>query len=402
LTNRPPDPATARRAPASRRVSGFGETVFATYSRLAREVGAVDLGQGFPDFDPPRFVTEALREAATGYQQYPPLPGWPPLLEALAAELAPRLGRPLDPTGNLLVTVGATEGLFAAMQAFVDPGDEVVLIEPFYDAYPADVVMAGGVPRYVPLEPQADGTWLLDPARLAEAFSDRTRLIVVNSPHNPTGKVFGAEELDAIVELAERHDALILADQVYEHIAFRPFVHAATRPGAWERTVSLSSFGKSFSVTGWKVGWASGPRELIAALRSAHQWIPFTVATPLQQAAASAVRHAADGDYYRELARGYLARRELLLKALAPTPFRAMTPEGGYFVIADSSELGYADDVELCLDLPKRAGVAAIPPSAFYSPEHRHLARNLVRFAYCKRDEAIREAGERLRLLAGE
>jgi N-succinyldiaminopimelate aminotransferase len=401
-------------------VAGFGETVFATYSRLARETGAVDLGQGFPDFDPPEFVTEALRTAAGGYQQYPPLPGWPPLLEALAEGLAPRLGRSIDPATELLVTVGATEGLFAAMQAFLDPGDEVVLIEPFYDAYPADVIMAGGVPRYVPLEPQSDGTWLLDLERLAGAFSDRTRMIVLNSPHNPTGKVFGEEELDAIVALAERHDALILADQVYEHISFRPFVHASTRPGAWERTVSLSSFGKSFSVTGWKVGWACGPAELIAALRSAHQWIPFTVATPLQEASAQAVRHAAGGDYYRDLAASYLARRDLLLEALAPTPFRALVPEGGYFIVADAGglidsvahegdlinsvahegDLGYSDGVALCQDLPRRAGVAAIPASAFYSTEHRHLARTLVRFAFCKRDAAIREAGERLRRLA--
>ncbi|MEX2540872.1 MAG: aminotransferase class I/II-fold pyridoxal phosphate-dependent enzyme [Trueperaceae bacterium] len=390
---------TFGRSAASRRVSSFQETVFATYSRLASETGAVDLGQGFPDFEPPEFVTEALAATAAGYQQYPPLPGWPALLEAVADELAPGLGRQLDPVGNLLVTVGATEGLFAAMQAFIDPGDEVILIEPFYDAYPADVTMAGGVPRYVPLEPQEDGSWLLDPERLADAFNQRTKMIVLNSPHNPTGKVFREEELDLVVELAQRHDALILADQVYEHISFRPFVPAAERPGAWERTVSLSSFGKSFSVTGWKIGWACGPADLIAPLRSAHQWIPFTVATPLQIAAASALRQAAAGDYYRELASSYRHRRDLLLAALEPTPFRPMRPEGGYFVVANSSALGYEDDVALCRDLPRRAGVSAIPPSAFYSAEHRHLARNLVRFAFCKRDDAIREAGNRLRRL---
>lgn len=385
---------------ASRRVASFAETVFATYSRLAREVQAVDLGQGFPDFEPPEFVIEALREAADGYQQYPPLPGSPPLLEALADDLSPRLDRGLDPTANLLVTVGATEGLFAAMQAFIDPGDEVVLIEPFYDAYPADVTMAGGIPRYVPLEVQEDGRWLLDPERLAAAFGERTKMVVVNSPHNPTGKVFSAAELDEIVELAERHDALILSDQVYEHISFRPFVPPATRPGAWERTVSLSSFGKSFSVTGWKIGWACGPEDLIAPLRRAHQWISFTVATPLQIAAAEAIGRAGEHDYYPELAAGYLAKRDLLLAELASTPFRPFTPEGGYFVLADATSLGYRDDTELCLDLPTRAGVSAIPPGAFYSEEHRQLARGLVRFAFCKRDDAIREAGRRLRQLA--
>ena len=389
------EPESASRV-RSRRIAGFGETVFATYSRLARETGATDLGQGFPDFEPPDFVMTALRESADGYQQYPPLPGWPPLLEALASDIGSRLGRQLEPSQNLLVTVGATEGLFAAMQAFIDPGDEVILIEPFYDAYPPDVVMAGGVPRFVPLEPQEDGSWLLDLERLSAAFNHRTRMVVVNSPHNPTGKVFGEAELDAIIELAARFDTLILADQVYEHISYRPFVDLLSRPGAWERTISLSSFGKSFSVTGWKVGWACGREELIAALRSAHQWIPFTVATPLQEAAARAIGHASGGSYYPELQRSYERRRELLLGALEKTPFRALRPEGGYFVMANSEALGYSDDVALCLDLPGRAGVAAIPPSAFYSPEHKHLARNLVRFAFCKREEALVEAGERL------
>lgn len=387
-------------ARSSRRIAGFGETVFATYSRLARESGAVDLGQGFPDFDPPEFVLEALRQAADGYQQYPPLPGWQPLLEELARQLSPVLGRELDPAGNLLVTVGATEGLFATMQALVDPGDEVVLIEPFYDAYPADVIMAGGVPRYVPMRPARDGTWLLDDQLLAAAFSDRTKLIVVNSPHNPTGKVFTEEELATIVELAQRHDALILADEVYEHITYVPFTRLATLPGAWQRTVSVSSFGKSFSVTGWKIGWASGPRDLIEAVRKAHQWIPFTVAMPLQEAARLSLVHAADGNYFAQLAGDYRERRELLLAALAGTPFRAYVPDGGYFVIADSSELGYPDDVALCRDLPQRAGVTAIPPSAFYSAQHESQAAGLVRFAFCKRPQAIREAGERLAALS--
>ncbi|MEX2535655.1 MAG: aminotransferase class I/II-fold pyridoxal phosphate-dependent enzyme [Trueperaceae bacterium] len=385
---------------ASRRVASFGETVFATYSRLAKETGAVDLGQGFPDFEPPGFVTQALREAAGGYQQYPPLAGWPPLLEALAEDIGRRLGRSIEPASNLLVTVGATEGLFAVMQAFIDPGDEVVLIEPFYDAYPADVTMAGGVPRFVPLEPQEDGSWLLDQQRLAAAFNERTRMIVVNSPHNPSGKVFSAQELDFIIELAQRHDTLILADQVYEHISFTPFVDLLSRTGAWERAISLSSFGKSFSVTGWKIGWACGPENLITAMRRAHQWIPFTVATPLQVAAAESIRHAANTSYYEDLHGSYLAKRDLLLAALEATPFRAMRPEGGYFVIANSRELDYPDDEALCRDLPVRAGVTAIPPSAFYSPEHRHLARSLVRFAFCKRDEAIAEAGERLARLS--
>jgi aspartate/methionine/tyrosine aminotransferase len=379
------------------RIAPFGETVFATYSRLARVHDAINLGQGFPDFDPPAAALEALAASVTGDQQYAPLSGLPPLLEEAALELGPRLGRELDPASELLITVGATEALFAAVQALVDPGDEVVLFEPFYDAYPAHVLMAGARPRYVPLLLEG-GRWRLDREALERTVGDRTRLIVVNTPHNPTGMRFTADDLDAVVAVADRHGALILADEVYEHISFAPHVPVASRPGAWERTVSVHSFGKSFSVTGWKIGWAAGPEAAISALRAAHQWIPYVVATPLQAAAAATLRRVRveGGDYYRALAADMARRRDLLLAALAPTPFAPIVPDGGYFVLADSSALGYPDDNALCRALPERAGVVAIPPSAFYSAEHRHLARHLVRFAYCKRDEALIEAGERL------
>lgn len=389
-----------RALPGSRRIAPFGETVFATYTRLAQEHGAVNLGQGFPDFSPPEFVLEALREAASGPQQYAPLPGLSELSEAVAAKMGARFGRSLEPTQNVLVTVGATEALFAAMQAFVDPGDEVVLLEPFYDAYPADVLMAGGVPRFVPLHPQADGSWLLDETELRAAFSDKTRLIVLNTPHNPTGKVFSAAELDLIIALAERHDALILSDEVYEHIAFTEHVSVASRPGAWERTLSISSIGKTFSVTGWKVGWAVGPEALITPLRRAHQWIPFVVATPLQRASAQLLREAETNGYYSELTDLFKKKRDKLVAALHETPFVPLEPQGGYFVIADSSALSYEDDVALCTALPERVGVVAIPPSAFYSEAHKSLAKSLVRFAYCKTDEAILEGGRRLQGLA--
>lgn len=385
----PPSPAA--------RIATFGETVFATFTRLAREHGAINLGQGFPDFDPPSLVLEALAASANGNQQYAPLSGVPSLLEEVASDLAPRLGRDLDPERNVLITTGATEGLFAAVQAFVDPGDEVVLFEPFYDAYPADVLMAGGVPRYVPLQLVA-GRWLLDDDALERAVGDRTKLIVLNSPHNPTGKVFTPEELDAIIAVADRCGALILSDEVYEHIAFSEHHRIAARPGGWERTVSVHSFGKSFSVTGWKIGWAVGPTRFISALRTAHQWIPYVVATPLQEAAAATLRtvRSAGGGYYLELARDFERRRDLLLEALATTPFEAVRPDGGYFVLADSSALGFDDDVALCRALPERTGVVAIPPSAFYSAGHKHLARHLIRFAYCKRDAVLIEAGRRL------
>lgn len=383
----------------SRRTASFGENVFTTYTRLAQQHGAVNLGQGFPDFPPPEFALEALREAASGYQQYAPLPGMPALLEAVAAKMSARLGRGLEPTQNVQVTVGATEALFAAMQAFIDPGDEVVVLEPFYDAYPADIIMAGGVPKFVALEPQGDD-WVLDFDVLEEAFTDRTKAIIVNTPHNPTGKVFSEAELDHIVALADRYDALIVSDEVYEHIAFTPHVSISSRPGAWERTLSVSSIGKTFSVTGWKVGWAVGPPSLITPLRMAHQWIPFVVATPLQVAAARLLQEAEANGYYADLETLFRHKRDLLLAQLRGTPFRAPAPQGGYFVIADSSALGYEDDVALCNALPERAGVVGIPPSALYSEAHKHLAKHLVRFAFCKSDEAILEAGERLKKLS--
>lgn len=388
---------------ASPRVRGFSETVFQTFTQLAREHGAINLGQGFPDFEPPEIIMQAYREAAEGYQQYPPLPGMPELLAAAARAKGRLLGREIDPSRHVQITVGATEALFAIMQALIAPGDEVILIEPFYDAYPADLQMAGGTPVYVPLLPQADGQWRLDDDALEAAFSNKTKAIIVNTPHNPTGKVFSATELDVIIALAERYDALIISDEVYEYIAFRPFISPASRPGGWERTLAISSIGKTFSVTGWKVGYITAPEPLIDTVRLAHQWIPYTVATPLQVAAASALERAlAPGsDYFGTLKVSFQRKCELLLEALQETPFKPLTPDGGYFVMADSSALGYADDMALCLDLPRRAGVVAIPPSAFYSDAHKHLAKHLVRFAFCKTDSLLEAAGERLRGLSG-
>ena len=379
----------------STRVSSFGETVFTTYTRLAEQYGAVNLGQGFPDFAPPEFALDALREAASGPQQYAPLPGLPVLSEAVAQKMSVSLGRAVSAPENVQITVGATEALFAIMQAFINPGDEVVVLEPFYDAYPADVIMAGGVPKFVALEPRGND-WILDFEALAAAFTAKTKAIILNTPHNPTGKVFTATELDQIVALAERYNALIISDEVYEHIAFTEHVSVASRPGAWERTLTVSSIGKTFSVTGWKVGWAAGPPSLITTLRRAHQWIPFVVATPLQKASAQILGEAQTNGYYAELVSMFRRKRDLLLAQLEGTPFRALLPQGGYFVIADSAALGYKDDVELCNALPERVGVVAIPPSAFYSDAHKHLAKDLVRFAYCKSDEAILEAGRRL------
>ncbi len=383
----------------SKRIASFGETVFAKYTRLAQEHKAINLGQGFPDFEPPAFVLEALRAASTTFQQYAPLPGLPALSEVVAKTMSARLGLGLKPEENVQITVGATEALFATMQALIDPGDEVILLEPFYDAYPADVLMAGGVPKYVPLLPDVTGRWILDLAELTAAFNAKTKAIILNTPHNPSGKVFSSDELDAIIRLAHKHNAIIISDEVYEHISFVPHLSVAQRPGGWERSITISSIGKTFSVTGWKVGWAVGPKELIRAVRLAHQWIPFVVATPLQEASASVLTQAAKNDYYAKLRRLYQGKRDTLLAALKQTPLKALVPQGGYFVIADSSALDLKGDVALCEALPVQVGVTAIPPSAFYSKDHRHLAKHLLRLAFCKSDEALQEAGQRLQNL---
>jgi N-succinyldiaminopimelate aminotransferase len=380
----------------SQRIATFGETVFAKYTRLAKEHNAVNLGQGFPDFPPPQFVLEALQEAVSDYQQYAPLPGMPQLNKAIADKMSKALGVALEPSQNIQITVGATEALFAVMQALLNPGDEVILFEPFYDAYPADVIMAGGLPKYVPLQPQRDGTWQFDNDELRRACTSKTKAILVNTPHNPTGKVFSQEELMFLIKLAHEHNFFLISDEVYEHIAFAPHLSPASLPGGFERTLTISSVGKTFSVTGWKIGWVIAPQALIHATRMAHQWIPFAVATPLQVASAKALEGAQTNSYYNKLQTLYRAKRDLLFGALRQTPFKPLEPQGSYFIMADSSALAYKDDVDLCDDLPKRLGVAAIPPSAFYSTEHKHLAKHLVRFTFCKTDEALQEAKQKL------
>ena len=391
--------STQPRRYSSQRIHGFQETVFAKYTQLSRETGAINLGQGFPDFEPEPFVFEALKNASRDYQQYAPLAGMPGLLESIAQTMQPRLRPSLEPFANVQITVGATEALYVCMQAFVEAGDEVILLEPFYDAYPADVQMAGGMAKYVPLHPQADGRWLLDEVELRAAFSNNTKAIVLNTPHNPTGKVFTAQELRMIVDLATEFDTIIITDEVYEHIAFEPHISIASLDGAWERTLTISSIGKTYSVTGWKIGWVVGAEPLIHALRMAHQWIPFAVATPLQVASAQILResHQPENTFLLDLRMLYQQKRDMLASALSQTAFRPLNSDGTYFVMVDSSALDFANDVELCLALPEQAGVGAIPPSAFYSEPHKHLAKNLVRFAFCKTDDALAEAGERLK-----
>ena len=404
------------------RVRGFGTTVFAEFSALALQHQAVNLGQGFPNFAAPSFIKEAAQDAiAADLNQYARGAGQLRLVKNLAQVYGPLFGRELDPLSEIVISTGATEGIFATMQGLVDPGDEVILIEPFYDSYPASVTMAGGTPVCVPLRAPTGATsageWTLDFDELAAAFSPRTRLIVVNTPMNPIGKVFTRAELSQIAALAQQHDVVVLSDEVYEWMVYpgpqqpdgSPIEHVriATLPGMWERTITLGSAGKTFSVTGWKIGWAIGPRPLVHAVLMAHQWIPFTVATPLQEAVATALEVAPREGYFAQLAALYTEKRARLLPVLAEVGLTPVRPDGSYFIIVDTSHLdvpvpdGMRRDVALCRWFTTEVGVAAIPPSPFYSPEHMHLTDNLARFCFCKTDDLLDEAARRLRAKLG-
>lgn len=375
----------------SRRLAPFGVTVFTEMTQLAVEHDAINLGQGFPNWDGAEFVkTAAARSMAEGgNDQYPPSPGIPALRSAIARHYGPLLGRELDPRDEVTVTCGCTEALAAAFLGLLDPGDEVVVIEPFYDAYPVNAALAGAVPRHVTLRAP---DFALDLEELAAAFNERTRAIVVNNPHNPTGRVLTSEELAAIAELCVRHDVVAICDEVYEEMTFGvEHRRLATFEGMWERTLTLSSLGKTFSLTGWKLGWAIGPGELSAGLRAAHQFLTFTTPTPVQHGAIAAM--AAPPAFFEEMRRGYEAKRDLLAAGLESAGFRPYVPEGTYFMMAGHPDAG--DDRRFCRDLVSRAGVATIPPSVFYSrPE---LGSGLVRFAFCKDEDILEEAIQRLR-----
>jgi aspartate/methionine/tyrosine aminotransferase len=367
-------------------------------TKLAIEHDAVNLAQGFPDFDGPADAVRAANAAArAGKNQYARPYGEPVLVHALAASHRVTHGRDVDPLEEVTVTSGCTEALAASMLGLVNPGDEVVVLEPYYDCYRAVIEMAGGVPRFVPLrEPEAPGrAFRLVRSELKSAFSGRTRAVLLNSPHNPTGKVLTREELGWVASNAIERDACVISDEVYEHLVYAPAEHVsiATLPGMAERTLVLGSFGKAFSMTGWKIGWAIGPRHLTAGLRSAHQFLTFATATPLQHGAAAVFDQLPE---YAATLRAQLgAMRELLGNALEELGFGVFTPEGAYFIMADHRPFGFADDVAFCRHITAHAGVAAVPPSVFYG--HPELGRGLVRFAFCKRRETMERAIERLR-----
>ncbi|PPF17857.1 aminotransferase [Rathayibacter sp. AY1A4] len=364
-------------------------TVFSEMSALALRTGAVNLGQGFPDEDGPREILDAARDAiASGLNQYPPGPGFPVLREAIAAHRLRFSGIALDPDGEVLVTTGATEALAAALLGLLEPGDEVVTFTPHYDAYGALIALAGGVHRTVLLR---GPSFAVDHDELTAAVSDRTRVILVNDPHNPTGAVLPAETRELIVRLAERHDAVILTDEVYEHLRFdTPHVPLASLPGAFERTLSVSSAGKTFSTTGWKIGWVTGPRELITAVLAVKQFLTYVSGSPFQGAVALGL--GLPDAFFTGAAQTLAAKKDLLSAGLAAAGFGVAPSSGGYFVVADAAPLGYDDGVELCRALPDLAGVVAVPVSAFCRPEDAAPYRSIVRFAFCKRFEVLETA----------
>ena len=381
------------------RVASFGTSIFAEMTRLATEHKATNLSQGFPDFDGPEFLKRAAKDAVdSGANQYARMLGHPLLNIAIAARWASDTGQAIDPDRQVQVTSGCTEALAATFLGLVEPGDEVVMFEPFYDSYRACAAMAGATVRPVRLRAGGRG-WEFDERELAAAFGARTRAILVNTPHNPTGKVFSRGELVSIARLCEKWNAVAITDEVYERLVYRtdrPHVRMAALPGMEHRTLTLSSLGKSFSVTGWKIGWVIGPESLVAGVRAAHQFLTFAVSTPMQIAAAEAIRPNGPGDaYVKALVESYRAGLALLGGALTEMGFGVMPVEGSYFIMADHRMLGFESDVALCRDLVVKGGVAAIPPSAFYERPGDGAA--YVRFAFCKQKQTLEIAIERLR-----
>jgi len=380
--------------PLARRLRGFGTTIFSEMTRLAIEHGAVNLAQGFPDFDGPEFAKDAAIAAIrAGYGQYARSTGIPEIHAALSAKYRRDYGLDYAEGEEWTVTSGATEAIFDALAGTCGPGDEVVLFEPYYDSYKASVRMSGARARIVTLHAP---DWRFDPDALQDAFGPKTRAILVNTPHNPTGKVFTREELGQIASLCLERDVLCIADEVYEHLVYEgEHVPMATLPGMRERTVTISSFGKTFSLTGWKIGWAGAPAPLTAAVRAAHQFVTFATATPLQHGAARALTEGAP--YFRMLRDSYKRKRDYLVRSLARIGFAVRPPAGAYFVCADFRPLGFVDDVAFCRTLVEKHGVAAIPPSVFY--DHKKEGKSYARFAFCKKDETLETAVARLERL---
>lgn len=397
---RPADPAgTAARPPLNRRLAEFGTTIFAEMSALALRTGSINLGQGFPDTDGPEEIREAAVRALRDGRgnQYPPGPGVPELRAAVTAHQLRRYGLTFDPDTEVLVTAGATEAIAAALLGLLEPGDEVVALEPYYDSYAACIAMAGGRRVPVTLRPH-EGRFRLDLDELRGAVTDRTRLLLINTPHNPTGTVLTRAELTAIAELAVERDLLVVTDEVYEHLVFDDAEHLplATFPGMRDRTVTIGSAGKTFSFTGWKVGWVTAAPALVSAVRSAKQYLTYVASGPFQYAVAEAL--ALPDSYFDAFRADMRAKRDVLAAGLTDAGFEVFRTAGTYFITTDIRPLGETDGFAFCRALPERAGVVAIPNAVFY--DHREAGAPFVRFAFCKRADVLEEAAKRLKSLS--
>ncbi|MER5720842.1 pyridoxal phosphate-dependent aminotransferase [Streptomyces sp. NPDC001110] len=379
----------------NRRLTEFGTTIFAEMSALAVRTGSINLGQGFPDTDGPEEIREAaVRALRAGHgNQYPPGPGVPELRSAVTEHQRRHYGLEYDPDTEVLVTTGATEAVAASLLALLEPGDEVVALEPYYDSYAACIAMAGGTRVPVTLRPH-DGAYRLDLDELRAAVTPRTRLILLNTPHNPTGTVLTRDELAAVAALACERDLLVVTDEVYEHLVFEgEHIPLASFPGMRERTVTISSAGKTFSLTGWKIGWITASPELVTAVRSAKQFLTYVSGGPFQYAVADALR--LPDSYFDALREDLRAKRDLLTAGLTEAGFEVYEPAGTYFVTTDIRPLGVTDGFAFCRALPERCGVVAVPNAVFY--DHREQGAPFVRFAFCKRTDVLTEAVSRLK-----
>ncbi|KAI8865854.1 PLP-dependent transferase [Ramicandelaber brevisporus] len=408
----------------AQRVAGAGTDVWTLFNQATAKYGAVNLGQGFMNFPARDFVKEAARAAVLtdANNQYSPTRGRPRLRQALAAFYSPIFGRPLDADSEIIVTAGGNEGILSILAAYINPGDEVLLMEPAFDQYMPNITMMGGVPVFCPLrvragvDPSAGNVsastdWVLDLDEYERCITPRTRVLIVNTPHNPLGKVFTRDELAAIGDIAKRHNLLVLSDEVYDQLVYPGSTHTqiATLPGMWERTITVGSAGKTFGVTGWRVGWQIGPRELIEPSLTAHTRIVFCVNSPLQEAVASAFEQAPGRRFFETQRAEYLARRDKLSAALSGAGLPHTVPDGSYFILVNGARIQIPRDCDFPAEVAarghsfkltyfftKQLGVSGIPPTEFYSDAHRHLAENYVRLAFCKTDDVLDEAARRL------
>ena len=377
----------------SERTAIFTESVIRRMTRVANQYGAINLSQGFPDFDPPAALTAALADSArTGPHQYAVTWGAPNFRVALAAKQSRLMGLALDPDRHLVVTCGSTEAMMAAMMTACNPGDAVIVFSPFYENYGADAILSGARPLYVPLRPP---DFAFDPAELRAAFRQRPKALILCNPSNPSGKVFTRDELRTIAALAEEFDTFVITDEVYEHIVYAPHRHVyfAALPGMFERTISVSSLSKTYSITGWRLGYVIGAPAVIDSARKVHDFLTVGAAAPLQEAAVTALQF--DDEYYAELLASYTRKRDVFVGALDEAGLRYTTPQGAYYVLVDVSEFTADDDIGFCEWLAREVGVAAVPGSSFFHEPVRHL----IRFHFAKREATLAEAGERLKKL---